>query len=83
MTVLVHSYPSGGCASFNFLAKIDGMIVGQCQVYHIRVGYSNSTPHGPTGIYEPALLFSFLNFFFLSVSFKKCLMKKKMFGKSC
>ena len=62
--VLGRSYPSGGCASFNFMAKIDGIIVGQCQVYHIRVGYSNPTPHGPAGINEPALLFSFLNFLF-------------------
>ena len=56
MTVLGHSHPSGGCASFNFLAKIDGIIVGQCQVYHIYVGYSNPTPYGPTG-------FSFLKLF--------------------
>ena len=70
------SYPSGGCASFNFWAKIDGMIVGQCQVYHIRVGYSNPTPHSPTGINEPELLFSILKLYFLeSVSFKKCLIK--------
>ena len=43
MTVLGRSYPSGGCASFNFLAKIDEIIVGQCQDYHIYVGYSNPT----------------------------------------
>ena len=77
MTVLIHSYPSRGCASFNFLAKIDGMIGGQCQVYHIRVGYSNLTPHGPAGINEPTLFFNFLIYLFLiSVSFEKCLMKK-------
>ena len=76
MTVLVHSYPSGGCASFNFLAKIDGMIVGQCQVYHIRVGYSNPTPHGPTGTNEPALLFSFLKLcFFFSFLVKVLVLK--------
>ena len=61
MTVLVHSYPSGGCASFNFLAKIDGMIVGQCQVYYIRDGYSNPTPHDPAGKNEPTLWFSLKN----------------------
>ena len=68
MTVLGRSYPSGGRASFNFLAKIDGIIVGQCQVYHIYVGYSNPTPHGPAG-------FSFFETFLESVSLKKCLMK--------
>ena len=74
------SYPSGGCASFNFWAKIDGMIDGQCQVYHIRVGYSNPTPHSPTGINEPELLFSILKLYFLeSVSFKKCLIKLGFF----
>ena len=56
MTVLGRSYPSGGRASFNFLAKIDGIIVGQCQVYHIYVGNFNPTPHGPAG-------FSFLKLF--------------------
>ena len=56
MTVLGRSYPSGGHASFNFLAKIDGIIVGQCQVYHIYVGNFNPTPHGPAG-------FSFLKLF--------------------
>ena len=63
--VLGRSYPSGGCASFNFLAKIDGIIVGQCQVYHIRVGYSNPTPHGPTGINELALLSNILKLCFM------------------
>ena len=77
--VLGRSYVSGGWASFNFLAKIDGIIVGQCQVYHIRVGYSNPTPHGPAGINEPALLFSILKLCFQSVSFKKCLMKLGFF----
>ena len=72
--VLGRSYPSGGCASFNLLAKIDGIIVGQCQVYHIRVGYSNPTPHGPTGIKEPALLFSSLKLCFL----EKCQFKKML-----
>ena len=62
--VLGRSYPSGGCATFNFLAKIDGIIVGQCKVYHIRVGYYNPTPHGPTSINEPALLFSILKLCF-------------------
>ena len=68
MTFLVRSYPSGECASFNFLFKIDGMIVGQWHVYHIRFGYSNPKPHGPAGTNEPALLFSFLKFHF----FEKC-----------
>ena len=68
MTFLVRSYPSGECASFNFLAKIDGMIVEHWQVYRIRFRYSNPKPHGPTGINELALLFSFLKFPF----FEKC-----------
>ena len=54
-----------GVHHLTFGPKIDGMIDGQCQVYHIRVGYSNPTPHSPTGINEPELLFSILKLCFL------------------
>ena len=63
------------------MAKIDGMIVGQCQVYHIHVGYSNPTHHGPAGINELALLSVFF-FFFSSVSFKMLNEKKKYLVKA-
>ena len=59
------------------MAKFDGIIVGQCQVYHIRVGYSNPTPHGPAGINELALLFGFFFFFFEVSVLKNAQWKKK------
>ena len=45
------------CINFDFLTKIDLMIIGQGQVYHIRVGYSK----GPKcRMNLPALLIRFL-----------------------
>ena len=35
------------CINFDFLTKFDLMIIGQGQVYHIRIGYSNPTTKGP------------------------------------
>ena len=49
------------CINFYFLTKIDWFIIGQGQVYHIRVGYSNPTTQGlKRKMNVPALLTRFL-----------------------